>query len=441
MSYLCLMKTSYKALRDAISYDGQISQLRQQFEQIKDKRAANCSYSLPDLLMSVFAMFSLKYESLLDFEKQSDAIKSNLKTIFGIKDFSSDSCLRKVLDKIDWKVLRNLFKKQFEQLIELGIVKTYEYLGGYTLVSVDGVEHFSSKKVHCDCCLTKKHKNGEITYTHSMLCAVMVHPGESEVFVMGTEPIQTQDGAKKNDCEQNASKRLIDWMSEAYKGLKLLFIEDALYSTAPNIKKIRENNWDFILAVKPDSHHYLFRIFTVNRLMNKSIETHYYEEKGNKYTLWFFNNESINESNPDVKVNFIYCKQTNSKGKVTNFSWVTSLKITVSNVVEIMKAGRSRWKIENETFNTLKNQGYHFEHNYGHGYESLSCVFAHLMLFAFLTDQVVQRCSKTFQEVHQAVRTKVKLWFCVRAAFTLKEYSSFKDIYLDIACRFMVQIE
>jgi len=83
--------------------------------------------------------------------------------------------------------------------------------------------------------------------------------------------------------------------------------------------------------------------------MNKSIETHSYEEKGNKYTLWFFNNVPINASNPEVIVNFVYCQQTNSKGKVTNFSWGTSLKITSSNVVEIMKAGRARWKIENET--------------------------------------------------------------------------------------------
>ena len=36
---------------------------------------------------------------------------------------------------------------------------------------------------------------------------------------------------------------------------------------------------------------------------------------------------------------------------------------------------RARWKIENETFNTLKNQGYHFEHNYGHGEQHLSVVF------------------------------------------------------------------
>jgi hypothetical protein len=334
-----------------------------------------------------------------------------------------------------------LFKKQFDQLKALDVVKTYRCLGDYTLISVDAVEHFNSKKVHCDCCLTKIHKEGETTYSHSMLCAVMVHPDQSEVFVLGTEPIQQQDGAQKNDCERNASKRLIDWLSMYYKGEKLLFVEDALYSTAPNIKQIRENNWDFILAVKPDGHKYLFRLFTLRRLANKSITAHHCQQGKDKYTLWFFNEVPINEANGLVKVNFIYCQQTNSKGKVTNFSWVTSLTITLFNAFDIMKAGRARWKIENEVFNTLKNQGYRFEHNYGHGYENLSCVFSHLMLLAFLTDQVVQRCNKTFQQVRYAVVTKLKLWFCVKAAFLFKEYASFKDIYLDIASQFQVQLE
>jgi hypothetical protein len=435
------MENKYEQLRNAINYDGQISQLRQQFEQINDTRAVNCSYSLPDLLMSVFAMFSLKYESLLDFEKQSNAAKANLKNIFGIKKFSSDSCLRKVLDKIDWKNLRSLFKNQFDQLTKLGIIENYQYLGGYTLISVDGVEHFSSKKIHCDCCLTKTHKEGEITYSHSMLCAVMVHPNQSEVFTIGTEPIQGQDGNEKNDCERNASKRLINWLSEVYAESKFLFIEDALYSTAPNIEQIRKYNWDFILAVKPDGHKYLFRQFDIRRLVNKSIKTHHYQEKGVKYAFWFFNNVSINESNPSIKVNFFFCKQTDKKGKITNFSWVTSLEITPINIVELMKAGRSRWKIENETFNTLKNQGYRFEHNYGHGYKHLSCIFAHLMLLAFLTDQVIQRCNKAFQAIRRVVLTKVKIWFCVRAAFTLKEYLNFSAIYLDIASQFRVQLE
>ena len=435
------MQPTPQPLPDSVSYDAQISQLRQQFEQIKDNRAANCSYTLPDLLMSVFAMFALKYDSLLDFERQTDSAKVNLKNLFGIKKFSSDSCLRKVLDKLEWTELRKLFKKQFDQLKQLNIVKNYRCLGDYTLISVDAVEHFNSKKIHCDCCLTKTHKEGQTIYSHSMLCAVMIHPQQSDVFMIGTEPIQQQDGAQKNDCERNASKRLIDWLSINYKEEKLLFVEDALYSTAPNIKQIRENNWDFILAVKPDGHKYLFRLFDTRRLTNKLINVQHVQQGQDKYKLWFFNDVSINEANPLVKVNFIYCQQTTLKGKVTNFSWVTSLPVSLFNVFAIMKAGRARWKIENEVFNTLKNQGYRFEHNYGHGYENLSCVFAHLMLLSFLTDQVVQHCSKTFQQVRQAVVTKVKLWFCVKAAFLFKEYSSFKDIYLDIAYQFQVQLE
>lgn len=383
-------------------------------------------------------MFSLKYESLLDFDNQSDSAKGNLKRIFGIEKFSSDSCLRKVLDKVDWTSLRKCFTYQFEQLKKLGIIKEYNYLGEYTLISVDGVEHFSSKHIHCDACLTKKQKNGQTTYTHSMLCAVMVHPAEAQVFVVGTEPIQVQDGEQKNDCERNAAKRLMDWLSVNYKEEKFLFLEDALYSTAPNIEQIRSNNWDFILAVKPDGYKHLFHIFTIRSITNQAIEVVTYREQKNNYKLWFFNNESINSANPTVKVNFLYCRQTDSKGKVTNFSWVTSLLITQENIVAIMKAGRARWKIENETFNTLKNQGYRFEHNYGHGYENLSCVFAHLMLLAFLTDQVVERCNKSFNVIRKAVVTKVKLWFCIRAAFIMKDYESFTTIYVDIGRQFQV---
>lgn len=426
---------------ESVTYDSQISDLRQEFDQINDPRATNCSYSLTDLLMSVFAMFSLKYESLLDFEKQTQATTANLKSIFGIKKFSSDSCLRKVLDKVEWTELRGLFKKRFEQIRKLGIIDKYRYLNDYLLVSIDGVEHFSSKNIHCPSCLTKQHKKGQTTYTHSMLCAVLVHPEESEVFVIGTEPIQQQDGSEKNDCERNASKRLINWLSDNYKIEKLLLVEDALYSTAPNIEQIRANNWDFILGIKPDSHTYLFRLLDTRRLTNRLIHTFDCKQEKESLKFWFFNDESINGSNLSVKVNFLYCEQTNSKGKVTTFSWVTSVFLDLTTIIFVMKAGRARWKIENETFNTLKNQGYRFAHNYGHGQEHLSCVFAHLMLLAFLTDQVIQRCNSLFQAVRVATGTKVKLWFCVRAAFFFKEYETFKAIYLDIGHQFKLQIE
>ena len=53
-----------------------------------------------------------------------------------------------------------------------------------------------------------------------------------------------------------------------------------------------------------------------------------------------------------------------------------------------MRAGRARWRIENETFHTLKNQGDEFEHNFGHGEKNLATVFAALMTLAFAIDQV-----------------------------------------------------
>jgi len=45
--------------------------------------------------------------------------------------------------------------------------------------------------------------------------------------------------------------------------------------------------------------------------------------------------------------------------------------------------GRARWKIENEPFQYAENQGYNFEHNYGHGEQHLSVVFATMMMLAF----------------------------------------------------------
>jgi hypothetical protein len=57
--------------------------------------------------------------------------------------------------------------------------------------------------------------------------------------------------------------------------------------------------------------------------------------------------------------------------------------VTAENVVALVAAGRSRWKIENENNNTLKTKGYHFEHNYGHGQQHLSAVLATLILLAY----------------------------------------------------------
>ena len=89
--------------------------------------------------------------------------------------------------------------------------------------------------------------------------------------------------------------------------------------------------------------------------------------------------------------------------------------MSTRNVYKLMRGGRARWKIANETFNTLKNQGYNVEHNYGHGEKNLSVVCAILMMPAFLVDQAQQRCCALFQAVWAKLGSKRMLWERMRA--------------------------
>ena len=108
--------------------------------------------------------------------------------------------------------------------------------------------------------------------------------------------------------------------------------------------------------------------------------------------------------------------------------------------MKVMRGGRARWKIENETFNTLKNQGYNFEHNYGHGKKYLATVLSFIMLIAFLVDQIQQRTCKIFRAVWKKTRTKIKLWENIRAVFKLRICKSMTELYIGLLELYDVQI-
>jgi hypothetical protein len=146
----------------------------------------------------------------------------------------------------------------------------------------------------------------------------------------------------------------------------------------------------------------------------------YYERDDPKTDLHhrfrFASDMPLNASNAELRVNFLECWEWN-QDKVQHFSWVTDLRVNKGTVYQLMRGGRARWRIEDETFNTLKNQGYHFEHNFGHGYQHLSVVFAVLMMLAFLMDQVQQLCCPLFQAAWAKWGSKRLLWEKMRALF------------------------
>ncbi len=149
----------------------------------------------------------------------------------------------------------------------------------------------------------------------------------------------------------------------------------------------------------------------------------------------FANGLILNGQHQDTLVNYVAYEQVNiaTEKVIYSNSWITDIEITDDNVRELVKVGRSRWKIENETFNTLKNQGYHLEHSYGHGKKYLATNFAILMFIAFLVDQIAQALSYAFRTAWEYCKTKKLLWEKTRQVFDLLPAKSMNAIYRFIA--------
>lgn len=426
----------------SLEYDRYLSHTRFFFDSLIDRRAKNVIYSLPDVLMSGLAMFILKHPSVHRFEQQTAQERSNLGSLFGITKLCTDAQMRNILDKIPPDDLRPFFLDYYGQLKSRGVLDGYRYYDNSLILALDGVSHFESTKIHCNNCQCSQLKDG-LHYAHALLVGSIVCPEQAEVFPLCLEPIVKQDGVVKNDCERNACGRLMAELNEKYATERLIFTGDALFTNAPHIRRILNNEgrlWHFVLNIKPDSHKTLFRAFE-SRRTNKALGFMEKRENGEIHRFHWANNLPLCESAADIRVNVLWYELTDKKGKTTRFTWCTDYELSKKNVFKISKIGRARWKIENETFNTLKNQGYHFEHNYGHGYKHLATTLAFLMFMAFAIDQFMQKTATSFIKIWKAAKTKKRVWEALKAIFMTQYIKSFKHLYIVMAQLFEVQLE
>jgi hypothetical protein len=415
-------------LRKDLSAQGLVTKIREKFDAIID--FSNGNISLTDCLTSGLAIFGLKFPSLLQFDLQRKDIelKQNLLRLYGIKNIPSDTYLRERLDEVEAKNLRAPFKQVFSLLQRGKVLEHYSFIDNHYLLALDGTGQYFSNKVHCENCCEKHHKDGRVSYYHQLLGAVMVHPRQKHVIPLAPEPITKADGHTKNDCEGNAAKRLLPCIRKEHPHLKLIIVEDALASNGPHIKLIESLNMQYIIGVKPDSHEYLFDYVNNSEYMiHEDIDL-----DKTKRVYKFVNNAPLNDTHHDLKVNFLEYWEYPAKGPAKHFSWVTGFKISTENVRQIMEGGRAKWKIENETFNTLKNQGYEFEHNFGHGNKNLCSVFSMLMMLAFLVDQTQNICCYYFKKARKVAGSNKVLWNDMRFLFRYFTFDCWQDLYSKI---------
>ena len=391
--------------------------------------ATNSAFSPLDGLMSCLAVFTFKFPSLLQFDRAKEEdkhIKASLGNLFKIKNVPCDTHMRTRLDCITPDVTRPVFTRLFARLQRGKILEDFRFLGKY-LISLDGSGYFSSTAIHCSNCCTRHYKSGQITYQHQILAAALVHPDSRIVFPFAPEPIIKSDGQEKNDCERNAAKRWIEKFRREHFLLPAITLADGLSSNAPFVTILRNSGLSFILVAQESDHKYLFD--WLNAADKEDAPTLDETTKDGTYKTWqYMKDVPLNSAKDTCRVNVVRYIETKG-GNTRTWVWVTDLEVNEKTAREIARGGRCRWKIENETFNTLKNQGYNFEHNYGHGNKYLSTLMAHIMLLAFFVDQILQGLDKKFQACYAKMKSKASLWERMRSVLIHYILESFDDLY------------
>ncbi len=408
--------SSQSALADVL-----IKAVSQHAATIPDKRPNHCDdkISLHDAIMSALAVMHLKYPSLLAFEngRLKEEVAHNLQSLYHIKQVPCDTYMRELIDPVDTSHFRKMYTILFAKVQRSNWLKRFQYLDEGYLAPIDGTGHYASGTIHCPECCCKNPKGKSTQYYHQLLAICLVKPGMKEVLPLMPEPIIQQVDTSKNDCEKNALKRLLEHIRCEHPHLKLVLGLDGLYSDGPTIKLIRSYGHGFIIVAKDGDHQSLIKTMDEKDAQGLVKRHEYTDDRGYRHWFRYINKVPINNSHHDVPVNYLEYVERSPKGKKFSCTWVTEIALTPETVTKVMRAGRARWKIENETFNTLKTQGYNLEHNYGHGEQHLATNLAMLMFLAFLIDQIEQLACPRFREAWHHQQSKISLWFTIRSLF------------------------
>ena len=391
-----------------------------------DRRKGAGEYSMADIGLSAFSLFFMQSESFLSHQRslEDERKTSNCHTLFGMAKIPTDNHIRSMLDPVHPSYLQASFDQVVAMLREHGGLKEFERLGGRTLVALDGTEYFCSQKLGCPHCQTRKRSNGKTDFYHSMLAATIVAPGHNMALPLMPEFIAKQDGAEKQDCERNAAKRWLSVHAARVKQLRPVYLGDDLFACQPLCEAVLSSGADFLFTAKPDSHKTLYDFMQGAAIDEASVA----RKEGGKqltYRYRWFSKAPLRDGKDALDVNWIGVTISDAKGKATyDGAFVTSLEVGRENVAEIAACARARWKIENESFNILKNNGYHLEHNFGHGKQNLAMLFAAMNLLAFAMHTVCDLIEDLWVRAREAKRARKRFFEHIR---TITAYLVFPD--------------
>lgn len=386
------------------------------------RKGRNTQYEIVDAGLGAFGVFFIQSPSFLAHQRHMEQRqgRNNAKSLFGVEKIPSDAQIRNLLDPVDPSYLRAPFWKIYAQLQAGEHLEDYKQVGGTLLCSLDGTRHFASQKIRCPNCTVHVHDEQEYD-SHMVLAAVLVAPGSKHVIALDPEFITPQDGHDKQDCEQQAIKRWINRNAGHFEPWSVTILTDDLHSHQPLCKLLSKHKMHFIMTCKTDSHKALYQEVELLNRVEGGVKTTTVREWNGRYgklhTYRWAEQVPIRAGAKALRVN--WCEVTvvrEDTGKqLYHSAWITSHELTEETVPEVVAAGRAHWKVENENLNVLKNRGYRFEHNYGHGKKHLSTVLLSLLLLAFLFHTVLHLANLQYQAIREELGARRTFFNDLRA--------------------------
>jgi hypothetical protein len=176
------------------------------------------------------------------------------------------------------------------------------------------------------------------------------------------------------------------------------------------IDDILEHCEDYIFSAKRGDHKTLYKNLAECEYQRKDISN----PKGKRFLYeWANSIRQTAKSETNVYVMRLISVYPDKNGEsVSKYigTWITTLNITNTNIVSLIQGARSRWKMENESFNTLKNQGYCMDHNFGHYEVNLSFTFYLLILLSFYVHQILELTDKLHKKARQLSGALYAFW-------------------------------
>src|SRR5262249_11160591 len=278
-------------------------------------------------------------------------------------------------------------------------------------------------------CLHRVHRNGSSTYAPQMLGAALIHPDVRAVIPLMPEPLVRHEGTAKNDGERNAARRFVATLRQDHRHLTCIMTGDRLRANPPPSDTPHTYGLPYIGGSKEGYHASLCQQVQAAEHAGRGPTYERHDRAaGLVHRFRFVHDVPRKASHLDVRGNVIeYWERGQETGQ--HFSWVTALRGHSRKVFHLMRGGRARWKSDNETFQTLKNQGYHCEPPAGHGEQHVSVMFAMRMRLAFLVEQAQQRCCALFQAVWAKMGSKRLWWERMRALFYTYHLAALRELF------------